>query len=111
MKGSDSKLYRGRSGIHLIGPRPTRNKRSVWRVSTKPYRGAHFATFPPDLIEPCILAGAPKGGIVLDPFLGTGTTAAVAKTLGRQYVGIELNPKYIKMAKDRLSKVQLHLVV
>lgn len=87
----------------------TRNKRSVWTVTTKPYKGAHFATFPTALIEPCILAGAPKDGIVLDPFFGSGTTGAVANALGRQYIGIELNPEYIKLAEKRLSEVQLSL--
>jgi DNA modification methylase len=81
-----------------------RNKRSVWTVTTKPYSGAHFATFPPDLIEPCILAGAPEGGIVLDPFMGSGTTAHTALRAGRQYVGCELNGEYIKLAKKRLSQ-------
>ena len=80
----------------------TRNKRSVWEVATSPFKGAHFATFPPDLIQPCILAGAPVGGVVLDPFMGSGTTALVARYHGRQYVGCELNPKYIAMAKRRL---------
>ncbi|MDR8325732.1 site-specific DNA-methyltransferase, partial [Acinetobacter baumannii] len=72
----------------------TRNKRSVWQVSTKPYKGAHFATFPMDLIEPCILAGSRVNDVVFDPFMGSGTTAAVAKKLKRQYLGCELNPKY-----------------
>lgn len=83
----------------------TRNKRSVWTVTTRPYKGVHFATFPPTLIEPCILAGAPMNGVVLDPFLGSGTTAAVAKSLGRGYVGIELNPRYVKLAEARLAAV------
>ena len=87
---------------------PVRNRRSVWTVTARPYRGAHFATFPPALVEPCILSGAPIGGVVLDPFLGSGTTAAVAKELGRQYVGIELNPRYIKLAHDRLAKSSTH---
>jgi DNA modification methylase len=81
-----------------------RNKRSVWTVTTKPYSGAHFATFPPDLIEPCILAGAPEGGIVLDPFMGSGTTAHTALRAGRQYVGCELNGEYIKLANERLKQ-------
>jgi DNA modification methylase len=81
-----------------------RNKRSVWTVTTKPYSGAHFATFPPDLIEPCILAGAPEGGIVLDPFMGSGTTAHTALRAGRKYVGCELNGEYIKLANKRLSQ-------
>lgn len=82
----------------------TRNRRSVWSVATRPYKGAHFATFPPDLIEPCILAGAPEGGIVLDPFMGSGTTAQVAKSLGRQYLGCELNPEYKTLQDERLAK-------
>ena len=81
---------KGREAFQAI--REFRNKRSVWIVTTKPYKGAHFATFPPDLIRPCIRAGAPFGAIILDPFLGSGTTAAVATQLGRSYLGIELNP-------------------
>lgn len=80
------------------------NKRSVWTVSTKPFAGAHFATFPEDLILPCILAGCPKGGIVLDPFMGAGTTALVAKSNDRNFIGLELNPEYIQMAEDRLKQ-------
>ena len=82
----------------------TRNKRDVWRVSTKPVKEAHFATFPEELITPCVLAGCPKNGVVLDPFLGSGTTGVVAHNLGRHYVGIELNPKYVEIAKRRISK-------
>ena len=81
-----------------------RNKRSVWTVTTKPYSGAHFAVFPSDLIEPCILAGAPTGGIVLDPFMGSGTTAQVAQHLGRQYMGCELNLAYKKLQDQRLAQ-------
>jgi site-specific DNA-methyltransferase (cytosine-N4-specific) len=81
------------------------NKRSVWTVTTKPYSGAHFATFPPDLITPCILAGAPAGGIVLDPFMGSGTTAAVAIKHGRNYLGCELNPAYKELQDERIQKV------
>ena len=80
------------------------NKRSVWTVTTKPYSGAHFAVFPSDLIEPCILAGAPSGGIVLDPFMGSGTTAQVAQHLGRQYMGCELNLAYKKLQDQRLAQ-------
>lgn len=79
----------------------TRNKRSVWTVTTKPYTGAHFATYPPELIEPCILAGSKPGDIVFDPFMGSGTTAQVALQLGRQYLGCELNPEYAKLAEKR----------
>ena len=81
-----------------------KNKRSVWTVTTKPYEGAHFAVFPQDLIEPCILAGAPVGGIVLDPFMGSGTTAQVAQHLGRQYLGCELNLDYKPLQNKRLSQ-------
>jgi DNA modification methylase len=86
-----------------------KNKRSVWTVTTKPYEGAHFAVFPTDLIEPCILAGAPVGGIVLDPFMGSGTTAQVAQNLGRQYLGCELNTDYKPLQDKRLSQLSLVL--
>jgi len=86
------------------------NKRSVWTVTTKPYAGAHFATFPTDLIEPCIMAGAPIGGIVLDPFMGSGTTAQVAQHLGRQYLGCELNFDYKPLQDNRISQLSLELV-
>jgi DNA modification methylase len=85
------------------------NKRSVWTVSTKPYEGAHFAVFPPDLIEPCVLAGAPVGGIVLDPFMGSGTTAQVAQHLGRKYLGCELNSEYQDLQHQRLRQQSLEL--
>ena len=78
------------------------NKRSVWEISTEPYSEAHFATFPPALIEPCILAGCPKGGTVLDPFGGAGTTGLVADRLGRNAILIELNPEYVEMAERRI---------
>ncbi len=86
------------------------NKRSVWTVTTKPYEGAHFAVFPTDLIEPCILAGAPAGGIVLDPFMGSGTTAQVAQDLGRKYLGCELNPAYQPLQNKRLAQQSLDLL-
>ena len=82
---------------------PTKNKRSVWSITNKPYKGSHFATFPPDLIEPCILAGSRKGDIVLDPFMGSGTTAMVAKQLGRYYIGCELNEDYRKLIEKRVT--------
>ena len=81
------------------------NKRSIWTVATKPFKEAHFATFPPELIEPCILAGCQKGGIVLDPFFGSGTTGLVAKQNERNFVGIELNKDYIEIAKRRLEGI------
>lgn len=80
-----------------------RNKRSVWTVNTKPYREAHFATFPKELIVPCILAGSREGDVILDPFMGSGTVAEVACDLNRQYLGIELNPEYVKLIEKRLS--------
>lgn len=81
-----------------------RNKRSVWTVTTKPFKGAHFATFPYDLIEPCVLAGCPEGGTVLDPFGGAGTTALVANNHNRNAILIELNKDYIDLATERLNK-------
>jgi DNA modification methylase len=81
----------------------TKNKRDVWTVALRPFKGAHFATFPPDLITPCILAGCPKNGLVLDPFFGAGTTGLVAQKNNRAWVGIELNPKYAEMASKRIS--------
>lgn len=78
-----------------------RNKRSVWTIATSPFPEAHFATFPQALVEPCILAGCPTGGVVLDPFLGAGTTALVADRLGRDCIGLELSPAYAEMARRR----------
>jgi len=80
------------------------NKKSVWTVTTKPYSEAHFATYPPELIVDCIKAGCPEGGVVLDPFFGAGTTGLVAQKLNRNFIGIELNPKYIEIADKRLTK-------
>jgi len=92
----------GHSGYnHLYNPY-VRNKRSVWTVPTKPFKEAHFATFPEDLIFHCILAGCPKNGIVLDVFSGAGTTALVAVKNNRNYVGIELNPDYIEISDNRI---------
>jgi len=86
-----------------------RNRRSVWTVSTKPYKGAHFATFPPDLIEPCILAGCPIGGTVLDPFGGSGTTGQVAMHHHRKAILCELNPDYVTLIRQRLAEPMLPL--
>ena len=91
--------------------RETRNKRSVWTVTTKPFKGAHFATFPPDLIEPCILAGSAPDTLVLDPFSGAGTTGVVAVQHGRRYIGIELNPDYLEMSRKRIQLVRDSLTV
>jgi len=89
--------------MKAVGNGETRNRRSVWSVATRPYKGAHFATFPPALIEPCILAGSRPGDIVLDPFMGSGTTAQVALQHGRQYMGCELNPEYEGLQRERIS--------
>lgn len=97
--GKDIESY-GLSGTEL----PARNKRSVWTVNTRPFKEAHFAVFPPDLIKPCILAGCPKDGTVLDPFNGSGTTGVVSVEYGRNYIGIELNQEYIKMSERRIGK-------
>lgn len=95
--------HRAAANLHKIGPVERRNRRSVWTVATKPFKGAHFATFPPDLIEPCILAGCPVGGTVLDPFGGAGTTGLVATQAGRNAVLCEINPEYVEMARARID--------
>lgn len=93
----------GNSGLARRESTGFRNLRNVWTVPTKPFRGAHFATFPPELIEPCIKAGSPVGGHVLDPFGGSGTTGLVAKRLQRQADLIELNPEYAELARARIA--------
>ncbi len=80
-----------------------RNKRDVWTITPKPFKGAHFAVFPPALVEPCVLAGSQVGDVVLDPFTGSGTTGAVARAHGRRFLGIELNPEYAAMAWSRIT--------
>jgi len=90
----------------VAGGKKGRNKRCVWKIPTKPFKESHFAVYPEKLIETPIQAGCPKGGTVLDMFMGSGTTGVVAKKLGRNYVGIELNSKYIAIANKRLLKVQ-----
>jgi DNA modification methylase len=100
-----------RQGIKGVNARPPvykvydgkRNKRDVWFVKTKPFPGAHFAVMPEELVEPCILAGSPKGGLVLDPFTGSGTVGVVSLRNERNFVGIELNPEYAMMAKERIG--------
>jgi len=110
-KASDYESMMGNGGqiravINPKGARSyaTRNHRSVWTVCTKPYSGAHFAVMPPDLVKPCILAGCPEGGVVLDPFMGSGTVAAVAQDAGRRAIGIELNPEYCKLIAKRFKQ-------
>jgi DNA modification methylase len=105
-KKPDTSVGNLRNGSNPLGEFGA-NKRSVWTVATKPYAGAHFAVFPSDLIEPCIMAGAPVGGIVLDPFMGSGTTAQVAQTLGRQYLGCELNENYKTLQNKRIAQYSL----
>ena len=98
------------SGLHREGTErepENRNRRSVWTVPTQPYSGAHFATFPPALIEPCILAGSRPGDLVLDPFMGSGTTAQVAQALGRQWIGCELNEEYAPLQQARTAQAAL----
>ena len=86
-----------------------RNRRSVWSIPTEPFLGAHFATFPPKLVEPCILAGSRPGDWVLDPFLGSGTVGVVCEQQRRNYVGIELNPKYVNLALERIRRTERFL--
>ena len=93
----------GRERWQMKDGKYMRNRRSVWAVPTRSFKGAHFATFPTDLIKTCIQAGCPQGGVVLDPFMGAGTTAVVARELGNNYIGIELNGDYIKIAEDRIG--------
>ena len=91
-------------------PTENRNKRDVWSITTKAVREAHFATYPEELVEPCILAGCSRGGVILDPFFGSGTTGRVALHLNRHFIGIELNPEYIDIAHNRTNNVQMSLV-
>ena len=97
----DAETLRG-DHAKAINAEDGRNRRSVWTITTKSYRGAHFATFPEALVEPMILAGSPEDGLVLDPFTGSGTTGAVALRLGRNFVGCDLNPEYVRLAESRL---------
>jgi len=97
------------AGMREYGKDGKRNKRDVWDVTLSPIKEAHFATFPEKLIEPCILAGCPVGGVVLDPFFGSGTTGLVATKLNREYIGIELNPEYINIINKRTDNIQLTL--
>jgi len=96
----------GNFTTNKLSPDNKRNKRCVWRINTKPYKGAHFAVYPEELIKTPILAGCPKGGTVIDPFTGSGTTLKVADGLERHGIGIELNPKYIRLAEKRINLEQ-----
>lgn len=84
-----------------------RNRRDVWNIAVKPYKGAHFATFPEALVEPCLMAGCPEGGIALDPFSGAGTVGVVCKRKKRNYIGIELNPEYAKLQEERIANTDV----
>jgi DNA modification methylase len=107
--GGSSNLHTGRwdQAFHPKG----RNKRTVWSIPLSKFRDAHFAVFPGKLITPCILAGCPLGGIALDPFFGAGTTGIVALRHGRNFIGIDSNPDYCNMAKERLAEVQTELLL
>ncbi|WP_419878008.1 DNA-methyltransferase [Brevibacillus centrosporus] len=101
---NNSELVERESKGNVPNESGLRNRRSVWTMATEQTPEAHFATYPKRLIEPCILAGSPQGGIVLDPFMGSGTTAVVAKNLGRKFIGIELNTEYIQIAENRIQR-------
>jgi hypothetical protein len=94
--------FNGNGGFADFVDSGRRNRRSVWTVATQPFPGAHFATFPPKLIEPCVLAGSATGDVVLDPFAGAGTTGVVSRMHDRRFIGIELNPAYAEMARERI---------
>jgi len=101
--GSNRVPFKTNGTMKAVGNTEMRNKRSVWTVTTKPFKGAHFATFPPDLIEPCVLAGCPVDGVVLDPFGGAGTTGLVASNNNRNTILIELNEEYVNLSIDRIG--------
>ena len=110
---SKGKYHNQGSGLQphsgLTKSYPKKNKRSVWSIPPKPYKGAHFAVFPPELIEPCILAGSKPSDIILDPFMGSGTTAMLAKKLSRSYIGCELHEDYASLQTDRISTIPAQL--
>jgi DNA modification methylase len=93
--------------LNKTGVPPTRNRRDVWTIPTQPYRGAHFATYPEKLVEPCVLAGSRAGDTVLDPFCGSGTTGAVARRLGREFVGLDMSAEYLELARKRIGAVPM----
>lgn len=110
-KSADKGTFTGKHGDEAFrAVRNKRNKRTVWTVTTKPVKEAHFATYPVDLIEPCVIAGCPVDGIVMDPFIGSGTTAVAAIKHDRNYIGIDLNPDYIEISDRRLNEVQIELI-
>lgn len=105
MRGDIGRAFTPKTNVENGEEHYVRNKRDVWSVNLQPTKEAHFATFPQKLIAPCILAGSKMGGVVLDPFMGSGTTALVAKKLQRYYIGVELNPDYKKIADKRIAEV------
>jgi DNA modification methylase len=104
--GKQSRLH---SGNEYLAQKERRNRRSVWTIATEPYSGAHFAVFPAALVEPCILSGSRRGDVVLDPFMGSGTTAQVAQKLGRNWIGCEINRSYEPLQRARTAQAALLL--
>ena len=118
MKGRDNNCaistYKFNNGDYLVSPfdpEKGRNKRTVWEIPAASFSGAHFATYPPELVRQCVKAGCPKNGIILDPFSGAATTGIVAKQLGRNYIGIDINPEYNRVAQARIKAAQKPLIV
>jgi DNA modification methylase len=99
-------IHTEKMGTRFVNP-SGRNKRSVWTVNTKPYKGAHFAVYPTELIRPCVLAGSRPGDVVLDPFNGSGTTGFVSMEERRKYIGIDINPEYLAIAEARIKAAQV----
>jgi site-specific DNA-methyltransferase (adenine-specific) len=107
---SEKYYYDWQAGREKADGGGLRNRRSVWSVNTKPFAGAHFATFPPDLIRPCVQASTEPGDYVLDPFFGSGTVGLVCQEENRQYIGIELNPRYVSLATERLKGLDSNVI-
>jgi DNA modification methylase len=108
--GQSLRNIEGRIGNREDKEQEKRNRRSVWSITVKPFKGAHFAVMPEALVEPCILAGSLEGGVVLDPFFGSGTVGVVAQRLGRQWIGCELNPEYVKIAEQRTAQITPRMI-
>jgi DNA modification methylase len=104
LNGHNASIAKGVGFTHTLGNGDARNRRSVWSIATQPYAGAHFAVMPPALVAPCILAGCPEGGTVLDPFVGSGTVVAEAVRRNRHGIGIDLNPAYLTLAQSRIEQ-------
>ncbi len=106
MLTKSEKYYYDNESVKESTGSSTRNRRTVWDVNTQPFPKAHFATFPPELVRPCVLAGSKPGDLVLDPFFGSGTVGVVCQDMGRRYVGIELNGEYVGIALERLNALE-----